>query len=181
MRVAILGNSGSGKSTLARWLTNASTSRHLDLDAVAWEPDQPAVARPEQVALAEVRAFCESEASWVVEGCYANLVAAALAHEPHLLFLNPGEQVCLDNCRSRPWEPRKYASMAEQDANLSMLLAWVSEYDTRDGPLSLTAHEACFAAYAGPKRELRARPETGAPLAELLAWLRRPYGSGTSG
>ena len=52
-----------------------------------------------------------------------------------------------------------------------MRLAWVSGYYTPDGALSLSAHDACFASYAGPKRELRVQPEPDTLLAELLAWL----------
>ena len=66
----------------------------LDLDTVAWEPGQVAVAR-------DVREFCESKQSWVVEGCYASLVHAALAYSPVLVFLEPGVEACLDNCRNR--------------------------------------------------------------------------------
>jgi adenylate kinase family enzyme len=58
MRVAILGNSGSGKSTLANWLAQAAGLAVLDLDSVAWEPEQPAVARSSALAEAEVSKFC---------------------------------------------------------------------------------------------------------------------------
>jgi adenylate kinase family enzyme len=172
MRVAIIGNSGSGKSTLARWLAESSGCPSLDLDTVAWEPGPAAVARPEPQARVEVRHFCRNHGTWVVEGCYANLVDAALAERPHLIFLHPGEQACLANCRARPWEPHKYASKAEQDANLAPLLAWVCEYYTRDGPLSLAAHAALFEGYAGPKLELVALPDLCAPQPDLLAWVR---------
>ena len=50
MRIAILGNSGSGKSTVARSLAARSGAVLLDLDTVAWEPGQIAVARSPQVA-----------------------------------------------------------------------------------------------------------------------------------
>ena len=48
------------------------------------------------------------------------------------------------NCRSRPFEPHKYATAAEQDAHLELLLGWVRDYYTRDGDLSLAAHQALF-------------------------------------
>lgn len=102
MRIAILGNSGSGKSTLAKWLVERSGAALLDLDSVAWEPDQVAVQRSEAAAEEDVREFCAPSSDWVVEGCYANLVRVALSFEPHLLFLNPGEDRCVSNCRSRP-------------------------------------------------------------------------------
>jgi adenylate kinase family enzyme len=172
MRVAILGNSGSGKSTLARALSAAAGVPVLDLDTVAWEPDQAAVPRDEALARDDVHAFCRRNDAWVVEGCYATLIKAALAHGPRLILLDPGLDACLANCRARPWEPHKYPSKDAQDANLPHLLAWVAEYYTRTGPMSLAAHQACFAAYGGAKRALRSLPKAGEPDLELLAWAR---------
>jgi adenylate kinase family enzyme len=161
MRLAILGNSGSGKSTLAQWLSRASGAALLDLDTVAWEPGQLAVPRDPAAARADVEAFCTTHASWVIEGCYASLVEAALPYRPYLVLLNPGEAQCLANCRARPWEPHKYASREEQDERLAFLLDWVSGYYTRDGELSLAGHRACFDAYDGPKVELTSQPLLG--------------------
>jgi adenylate kinase family enzyme len=157
MRVAIVGNSGSGKSTLAREIAAVHSIVSLDLDTVAWEPGKIAVARPADTAAADVRAFCSAQESWVVEGCYAALVGHALERSPILLFIEPGVDACIANCRSRPWEPHKYASKAEQDEKLEFLLAWVREYYARDGDLSLSAHQALFESYRGPKLRLAHR------------------------
>jgi hypothetical protein len=54
----------------------------------------------------------------------------------------------------RPWEPRKYASAAEQDAMLAQLQKWVAEYYDRDDAWPCDAHRAIFDAFPGPKREL---------------------------
>jgi len=169
VRIAILGNSGSGKSTLARSLAAAANVPCLDLDTVAWEPNEPAVPRAEILARDDVHAFCRDHESWIVEGCYANLIDAALSHGPTLILMNPGLDACLANCRARPWEPHKYASKDQQDANLPFLLSWVAEYYTRGGPLSLAAHRDCFEAYSGPKRELTALPDVDAFDPEFLA------------
>ncbi len=106
-------------------------------------------------ALADLNAFCKGSAGWVIEGCYSDLIAATLRWEPELIFMNPGEEVCLRHCRSRPWEPSKFASKAEQDEKLDFLLKWVSDYYTREGTMSLKGHRAVFDAYSGPKRETR--------------------------
>jgi adenylate kinase family enzyme len=74
MRIAIVGNSGSGKSTLAAWLAHRTHADLLDLDTVAWAPNSIAVARRAAEAENDVRAFCAARTSWVVEGCYANLL-----------------------------------------------------------------------------------------------------------
>src|SRR5262245_52651444 len=107
MRIAILGNSGSGKSTLARWLAQRADATQLDLDTIAWEPGQVAVARSAAAASSDVSNFCSQHSRWVIEGCYASLVAATFRFEPQLIFMNPGQEQCLANCRARPWEPHK--------------------------------------------------------------------------
>jgi adenylate kinase family enzyme len=159
MRIAIIGNSGSGKSTLAGRLAERHGLAALDLDTVAWEVGQIAVPRPPAESVADVQAFCAAHEHWVVEGCYASLVSAALGaaepvDAPTLLFLDPGVDACLANCRVRPWEPHKYASMAEQDEKLGFLLSWVRAYYTRSDDHSLVAHQALFDAYGGPKQTL---------------------------
>jgi adenylate kinase family enzyme len=153
MRVAILGNSGSGKSTLARKLAGDSNAPVLDLDTVAWQPNQIAVARADAEALKDVENFCKAD-DWIVEGCYAHLIAASLQFKPELVFLNPGAEACEEHCRQRPWEPHKYASRADQDAKLPFLLEWVEQYYVRDGSMSLQAHRELFDSYDGPKREV---------------------------
>lgn len=154
MRIAIIGNSGSGKSTLARDLALTHGLTALDLDTVAWEPEQIAVPRDRQVALAQVREFCIHTPQWVVEGCYAGLTRAALPHASLLLFLEPGVQACVANCHSRPWEPHKFKSLQEQNRHFAPLLAWVRAYYQREGDASLREHQALFDAFDGPKHKL---------------------------
>ena len=167
MRIAILGNSGSGKSTAARWLAQHSAAPLLDLDTIAWVPGQIAVPRDSHEAQAELSQFC-SQPSWIIEGCYGDLVQHSLGFAPLLLFLNPGIEQCVANCLSRPWEPHKYASQAEQDQRLAFLLDWVRDYETRDGPMSYQSHRDCFEQYRGPKLEVQQRPAQ----AELLRLLQ---------
>lgn len=159
VRIAIIGNSGSGKSTLARSLAAAHRLPVLDLDTVAWEPGEVAVARDPLAAADEVHRFCESNGQWIVEGCYGGLVDVALRHSPILVFLEPGVEACVANCRQRPWEAHKYDSRQEQDAHLEFLLAWVREYYTREGDLSLVGHQALFDRYGGTKQKLADRPD----------------------
>ena len=159
MRVAVIGNSGSGKSTLARQLANANNAALLDLDTVAWVQGQIAAPQDPTIAAAAVEFFCLTNPSWVVDGCYASLVEVALNHQPHLIFLDPGEEQCVANCRSRPWEPHKYDSMVEQNERLPFLIAWVQNYYVRQGDMSHAEHVSLFESYAGPKQWLRTLPE----------------------
>lgn len=153
-RVLVMGNSGAGKSTYARALARTHGLAHLDLDPLAWLPTQPPTRRPIADAMEDVQLFLAEHDAWVIEGCYGDLIEALLDEADALRFLNPGVEVCVEHCRARPFEPHKYASKAEQDANLPMLIDWVRGYTTREGPLSLAAHRRIFDAFEGDKVEL---------------------------
>ncbi len=171
IRLAILGNSGSGKSSLARALGVATEVPVLDLDTIAWEPQSEPVLRPTHIAAKLVREFCEQSDGWIIEGCYADLILVAQEFSARLLFLNPGLEACIANCKARPWEPHKFSTPEKQNEQLQFLLSWVAEYDTREGNLSLQGHRQCFASYTGPKRELTSVPSLSPIDPELLAWL----------
>lgn len=151
VRIVIYGNSGSGKSTMAQGIARELGVPHLDLDTVAWA--ETAVRRPVAESVAALRAFIETHPNWVMEGCYGDLIEAALPNCTELRFLNPGVEACQRNCRSRPWEPHKYASMEEQNKFLEFLLTWVRDYETRDDEFSLARHRAIFERFGGTKRE----------------------------
>ena len=102
MKVLVFGNSGSGKSMYARALATREGLVHLDLDSVVWEPGRIAVQRPRESVAASLQSFIDSQAAWVIEGCYGELVRAASAHCTLLVFLNPGMDACLVNNLRRP-------------------------------------------------------------------------------
>lgn len=90
----------------------------------------------------------------MVEGCYGNVIEAALPWCSELLFMNPGTDACLANNRRRLWEPHKYASNERQDSMLPFLLDWVASYGERDDNYSYACHRRLFDAWDGVKREL---------------------------
>ena len=155
MKVLVFGNSGSGKSTVARALAKREGLAHLDLDSIVWEPGKIAVQRPPESIAASLRNFIDSEAAWVIEGCYGELVRAASAHCTLLVFLNPGMDACLANNLKRPWEPHKYASLELQNTMLSQLQEWVAGYYQRTDAWSYRVHREIFDAFEGPKVEHR--------------------------
>jgi adenylate kinase family enzyme len=160
--ILIFGNSGAGKSTLARRLAREGGLAHLDLDTLAWEATTPPSRRALGASVAELERFFAEHPDCVVEGCYADLLAAGLPRCTTLLFLNPGVEACLSNARARPWEPHKYPSKAAQDANLEMLLGWIRDYETRADEFSLRGHRALFESFGGEKRELTDRARIAA-------------------
>lgn len=154
MKVLVFGNSGSGKSTLAAQLSKQHGLAHLDLDSIVWEPGKIAVQRPMHDVLASLSMFMESNDTWVIEGCYGELVEAASNSCTELVFLNPGLQTCLQNNLQRPWESHKYESKDAQDSMLAKLQAWVSGYYMRTDDWSYEAHRRIFDSHPGTKREV---------------------------
>jgi adenylate kinase family enzyme len=129
MRIIILGNAGAGKSTMARRLIGTKNIPCLSLDEIACE--QTAERKSLDESLRLLSDFLSSNPDWVIEGCYSDLVEAALPHCTELRFLNPGVETCVAHCNSRPWQPTEFASVEQQQAMLSSLIEWVRNYETR--------------------------------------------------
>lgn len=141
---------------MARRLCHDLGLAHLDLDQLAWAT--PGVRLPLSESEAAIHSFIGREPAWVIEGCYADLLEAALPFCTEVRFLNPDTEVCIANCRARPWEPEKYASKEVQDANLPLLLDWVRAYERRSDEYSLARHRELFDRFTGTKVEITAAP-----------------------
>jgi adenylate kinase family enzyme len=153
-KILIFGNSGSGKSTLAKKLCAGSGQAHLDLDTLAWRPSSPPQRRPVIESQIEIEKFIWLNDGWVIEGCYADLLEIAVSGTDVMIFLNLPVEACLKNARNRPWEPHKYESKQAQDANLEMLLSWISKYPERTDAFSESAHQDLFSRFPGRKMML---------------------------
>lgn len=151
-KILVFGNSGSGKSTLARNLCSAEGLSHLDLDTLAWQPLMPPARKPLQESAAAITSFINLCNGWVIEGCYADLLALALPFANEIIFMNLPVDACISNARNRPWEPHKYRSKQEQDNNLAMLVDWIARYPVRTDTFSQAAHIQLYEQYAGKKR-----------------------------
>ena len=151
MRVIILGNAGSGKSTMARRIIGTMNIPILSLDEIAWNPGPER--KPFTESLRELQRFINHHDQWIIEGCYGDLIEAALPYCTELLFLNPGVQVCVEHCQNRPWEPDKFPSPEAQQAMFAGLIEWVQEYETRDDEYGLLRHRQIFDNFTGAKKE----------------------------
>ena len=153
MRIILLGNAGAGKSTLAKSIMGAQAIPRLSLDEVAW--DEPAVRKSLDQSLILLMAFINANENWILEGCYSDILETALSLCEELIFLNPGIDVCVEHCLKRPWEPDKFESSEQQNANLQNLVKWVQDYETRDDEYGLSRHRKLFDSFSGNKRELK--------------------------
>lgn len=150
-KTLIFGNSGSGKSTLAQKLCAAKKSAHLDLDTLAWLPTSPPERAPLPQSLLTINRFIQANSSWVIEGCYTDLLELVATEATKIIFLDLSIADCIANAKKRPWEPHKYPSKQAQDANLLMLIEWIKQYKTRQDDFSYARHYAFFQQYSGNK------------------------------
>jgi len=153
-KILVFGNSASGKSTLAKRLAKSENLAHLDLDLLAWQPTNPPTRTPLQQSAQAINEFMQSHNSWVIEGCYSDLLTIAQAESREIIFMNLSIEDCIVNANSRPWEPHKYDSKTAQDANLAMLIEWISQYELRDDTFSKAAHITFYQNYVGVKKML---------------------------
>lgn len=156
-RIIVYGNSGAGKTTLARQLQRQYSLPILDLDCVAWGPEW-AQRRPLEASIADVRQFIAAHDNWIIEGCYGDLIEAALADCSDLRFVNPGLEVCVANCRRRHSDWTDYRRPEDERSPLEELLPWVRDYDRRDDEFSLARHRAIFDGFNGSKTEYNRLP-----------------------
>jgi adenylate kinase family enzyme len=154
MRLVLLGNAGAGKSTMANQITDGGKIPRLSLDTIAWDEGFPCPKRkPLDASLRKLNDFIRASDQWIVEGCYSDLIEAALPHCTELRFLNPGVEVCVAHCHRRPWEPEKFSSPEEQNAMLDKLIQWVKDYENREDEFGLKRHRQLFGNFRGRKRE----------------------------
>jgi len=153
MKIIIFGNSGAGKSTLSFAYAKKYQLSLLDLDTLAWLATDPPSRKPLAESFKEIERFMSDNSQWVIEGGYADLIALPIKTATEIVFLNPGVNTCVENCKNRPWEPHKYDSESAQNDNLSMLLEWVAAYYNRTDTFSLPAHKKLFNDFKGKKTE----------------------------
>jgi adenylate kinase family enzyme len=154
-RTLIFGNSGSGKSTLASQIHQQDNVPHFDLDTVAWQSGLPPIRNPLPLSIELINKFISTQDNWVIEGCYSDLLTELLPFATLIIYLDLPNKVCIENAKNRAWEPHKYSSKQQQDANLKMLIAWIKEYDSRNDNFSRQSHLELYNAFNGEKFRLK--------------------------
>lgn len=162
-KTLIFGNSGSGKSTLAKKLAKEKGLAHLDLDTLAWQPTSPPERMAIAASLAIINAFTHANNSWVIEGCYTDLLELLSSENEadmsnsatNIIFLDLSISQCIINAKNRPWEPHKYSSKQAQDDNLEMLITWIKDYDTRVDTFSKYHHQKFYENFQGTKKHIK--------------------------
>jgi adenylate kinase family enzyme len=150
-KILIFGNSGAGKSTLAKKIAANGNKGHLDLDTLAWLLTTPVQRAPLAESYNKMITFINNNTSWVIEGCYVDLLQMVVEYADEIIFLNLSVNQCVENAKNRPWEPHKYQSIEEQNQNLQMLIDWIEQYPCREGEFSLNAHQKFYDHFTGKK------------------------------
>jgi len=150
-KILVFGNSGSGKSTFAKHISLKFGLSHLDLDVLAWLPTSPPQRMPIEKSKERINDFLVEHESWVIEGCYTDLLELLKDEASEVVFMDLTIEQCIANAKSRPWEPHKYESKEAQDANLNMLIKWIEEYKTRSDSFSYKSHRRFYESFQGKK------------------------------
>lgn len=151
MKILIMGNAGSGKTTMAHRIVGNRDTPQLSLDEIAWA--EGVERRPLRESIDALHRFIAEHDHWVIEGCYGDLIEAAVPHCSELRFLNPGIEACVENCKQRDWEPEKFLTDQAQRMMLDLLVQWIREYETRDDEFGLVRHRGIFEGFSGTKTE----------------------------
>ena len=159
-KIIVFGNSGSGKSTFAKSISKRDSLSHLDLDLIAWKKTNP----PERMEIKDskeiIDKFLAENDQWIVEGCYSDLIELLIPESNQAIFMDLSIDDCIANAKNRPWEPHKYNSKSEQDANLSMLINWIKDYENREDTFSRKAHLEIFNQYTGDKVQFKSNVDS---------------------
>ncbi|HEY0651328.1 hypothetical protein [Phenylobacterium sp.] len=88
MRVSVIGTSGSGKTTFAGALAAALGARHVDLDAINWQPGWKDLNQGDPDEFRRRVAHAVAAEAWVSCGNYSKVRPIVLARATHLVWLD---------------------------------------------------------------------------------------------
>jgi adenylate kinase family enzyme len=95
VRVSVIGTSGSGKTTFAAELARASGARHVDLDAINWQPGWQDLNVHDPDEFRRRVADAVAAETWVSCGNYSKVRPLVLARATHLVWLDYAKPIVM--------------------------------------------------------------------------------------
>ena len=102
-KIVIIGCSGSGKSTFAKKLHQATGLPLIHLDNIWWKADRTHISRDEFDQ--ELAKICARD-SWILDGDYSRTYETRIAACDTVIFLDYGEEVCMQGIIGRVGQDR---------------------------------------------------------------------------
>jgi adenylate kinase family enzyme len=88
MRISVIGTSGSGKTMFAEKLVQAAGMRHIDLDAINWQPNWTDLNSTDVEEFRRRVTAAVADEAWVCSGNYGKVMKIVLARATHLVWLD---------------------------------------------------------------------------------------------
>jgi adenylate kinase family enzyme len=88
MRIVVVGTSGAGKTTLARRIAELLELRHIELDAINWQPGWRDLTRHDPAEFVRRVTEAIQAESWVVDGNYGSVRELVWRRASHFVWLD---------------------------------------------------------------------------------------------
>lgn len=152
-KILILGNSGSGKSYAAKRLSEFSGIPATHLDKIFWEPGGCNIKRSRDLVRRDLDQAKDCD-SWIIEGCFGDLIKYCAPVADLLLFLDLPWHECESNLKARGYEPEKWSDQDLGRRQFSDLLTWASGYWSRNDKFSRSYHSDIYDSHSTAKVRL---------------------------
>ena len=160
-KIIIIGCSGSGKSTFAGKLRDVTGLPLYHLDNLFWKADKSHISRDEFDA--RLQEYMQGDC-WIIDGDYSRTYEMRIAACDTVIFLDYGEEVCMQGITERVGKDREDMPWTEDELDPE-LVEMVQHYETQNKPMLLEL----FKKY--PEKNVI----TFSSRDEALEWLVREY------
>ena len=130
-KIIIIGCPGSGKSTFARRLHDVTGLPIYYLDKLFWKADRTHISRDEFDA--RLNEYMQGDC-WIIDGNYSRTYEMRIAACDTVIFLDYGEEVCMQGIINRVGKVREDMPWIEDELDPE-LVEMVQQYETQNKPL----------------------------------------------
>jgi len=177
MRVTVSGTSGSGKTTFAGNLAAAIGARHIQLDAINWQPNWYDLHQNDPEEFRRRVAVAVAEEAWTACGNYSKVRPLVLARATHAVWLDYPKWIVMTRVLRRSFDRAWTKSeLWPGTGNTETFVRWLDPehpirwaWDTYDRRHERIALEMADPALAHLQKYRLTHPRDAAPLIAKLA------------